>query len=303
MNVRVLSVLIILALLCACTQFRFGRTPEASIHTGTRGLVLQIEPTTPPAKVFAKDPFAVIGTITNEGTADVESGVLTVGIDDAFVSMETPRVIPIRVAGRSALQPQGEVQTVRLDLSAKELGSVTETVTSTILLTMCYAYKTSASSTICIDTDLEKKTANKPCTMQAVGSAGGQGAPIAVTRIETTLSPSADRSRVIPLFTITLDNVGGGQVFGAENTVDVCTGKPAQNANNAVVRAYLVDKELTCGEGTAVATFDRKNNVVRCTLPAGIDKSRGAFSTLVRVEADYGYSTSTSKNVQIVRGS
>ena len=188
-------------------------------------------------------------------------------------------------------------------MSAKALPAVTETTTSTILLTMCYVYQTQASATICLDTDLEHKETNKACTLGPVNLGGGQGAPIAVTRVEETMTTSADRTKLIPMFSITIDNVGGGQVVSPDKIAEACRGRAVESTNKATVHAYLVDQELTCAkEGTAQVSFEPGRNVVRCSLPSGIDKTRGSFNSLLRVQVDYGYSTTLTRQAQIVRG-
>jgi hypothetical protein len=297
---RVLVVLLLL--LAGCGMFG-TKTPEESIHVGTQGLVLTLDTATPPQKIFMGDPFSLVGTIANKGAADVDNGVLSVGIEDDFVAMDGPRVKQVRLTGRSALNPMGQTQTLRLDMTSKALPAMTETVTTNILLSLCYPYKTVASVPVCLDTDLENKVKNKPCTMGSVSLGGGQGGPVGVSRVDQAMRASEDTTKAVPMFTITVDNLGDGQVLAPESVADACTGKPVQGMNHANVHVFLVDQELSCSkQGTATVSFQPGQNVVRCSLPDGITKTAGAYNSVLRVEVDYGYSSTVSRQVQIVRG-
>lgn len=287
--------LLLLLALTACTFG--GNQPEINVHTGSEGLVITLEPT--PAKVTSGDPFAIIGVITNKGAADVDNGVLSIGVEDDYIAMEGARTRPLRLFGRSALSPLGETSTLRLDMTAKQLPRITETVTSTILLTMCYSYTTFASATACVDPDLEHLQKNKPCTTGSVSMGGGQGAPVGVSNVQATMLPHTDKTRITPQFTITIDNIGKGDIVPRDKLVEACTGKAVGAIETVGLKAYLADKELTC-TGDGEAKLGRNRNI-RCHLPEGIEKAGGAYSTILRIELSYGYAQSTTKQVQIVR--
>jgi hypothetical protein len=296
------AALTLLTLLAGCGLLGTGggRTPEENVHVGVKGLVMTLEPVQ--TKIFPNDPFTIIGTIANAGATDVDNGILTIGLEDDFVTMEGPRTQPLRLVGRSALQPEGETGTLHLNLQARQLPSVTETVTSTVLLTMCYPYKTVGSATVCLDTDIEKRIKNKPCTMGKVSLGNGQGAPVSISSIDVSMTSHTDRNKLIPTFTLTFDNPGGGQIVAPDKVSEACSGRAVENINHGEVKAYLVDKELSCAkEGKAQVSFEKGRNVVRCTLPEGIDKTLAPFNSVLRVEVDYGYSSTISRSVQIAR--
>ena len=84
---RLAPLLLVLMLLSACGSFG-GKTPEANVHSGTKGVVMTIASGSPPPKVFMGDPFSIIGTISDDGATDVDNGVLSIGIEDDFVSLD-----------------------------------------------------------------------------------------------------------------------------------------------------------------------------------------------------------------------
>jgi len=300
---RVLSpfLVILVLLLTSCSGLGGRGSSLESIHIGTRGVTLTFENV--PQKTFAGDAFSLSGYLTNEGTMDVDNGIITLGIEDDLVTMEGPRQLPLRLFGRSALQPVGESVPLRLTLETRQLPAMAQEARTNILITMCYPYQTQASATLCIDPAPERKDIKKPCTMKNVGMGGGQGAPIGISSIAVTMLDHQDKSRVVPLVAITLDNLADGQTIEPERIGDACAGRASGSLNKVAVRAYLADQQLTCGrEGEdAIASLQKKQNTVRCKLPEGIDINRGAYSSVLRVEADYGYIQSESRTITIVR--
>lgn len=266
-------------LFTGCSGFG-GGTPEEKIHAGTKGLTIALD-TGNPTQAFAGDSFTVYATVSNDGAADVDNAALTITPDNKFITLNEPGTRTLNLYGRSATTPVGEQAPLRITAHALTLGPSQETAAAEIRFDLCYAYSTDASAQVCIDPDPQSK-AKKPCTMGTMSLGGGQGAPIAVTRVEPSVL--REGGKTIPVFAITLDNLGDGQA-SLPSTSSCGSG----TYNKANVKAWLADVPLTCGEGeSAEVFFDKTRNTVRCKLAKGIDGT-AAYATVLRVEATYDY--------------
>ncbi len=272
------ALLFLLAIITSCSG-GLGKTPEANIHAGTKGITLALD-TGNLAQVFSGETFTIYATATNDGAYDVDNAILTITPDNKFIALNEPGTRTLRLYGRAPDTPVGEQVPLRILAHALTLGPSQETAQAEIRFDMCYAYKTDASAQVCIDPDPQSKL-KKPCTMGALSLGGGQGAPIAVTRVEPSVL--REGGKTIPVFTITLDNLGNGQASLPSTTC----GSGAYN--KATVKAWLADVPLTCGDGeSADVLFDKTRNTVRCKLANGIT-STAAYATVLRVEASYDF--------------
>jgi hypothetical protein len=282
-------------LLVACTS----TGPAVDVHKGTQGLVLEFDKTK--NAVPASQPFVISGTVTNEGAShvgygNIGSGIMSIGIEKQYLLATGERrdmTKDIALSGRNPDQLMGERKPFSVNLESLPLPGLTETVTTNVMFTLCYPYKTEASATICIDT-AEQREERKPCTMRSIGMSGGQGAPVAVTLIEPSILPAGNQKKAA--FDITVNNVGNGNVIGKDNIYDACRGNP-QNIDEVVLRAYLADQLLQCGKNSAETTVQLKpgKNKAHCTLSS----VSGTYTTVIRVELDYGYMTSNNQQVEI----
>ena len=118
--------------------------------------------------------------------------------------------------------------------------------------------------------------------------------------------PDADNdpNKIIPHFIIYLENKGNGEVVAEDKIEDVCSRKPLgfRDFNKVTIKAFLSDKELNCNSGEAEKAESRlreKKDIVRCTLEEGIASNRDAFASPLKVELDYGYTFTISKDITI----
>ncbi|MFB6198458.1 MAG: hypothetical protein ABEI52_09365, partial [Halobacteriaceae archaeon] len=74
------------------------------------------------------------------------------------------------------------------------------------LITNCYLYTTHAAPVVCIDPAPNSQT-TKSCTPSTYDGSDGQGAPVAVTKVE----PESSRRRAI--WHIDIKNIGNGEVW------------------------------------------------------------------------------------------
>jgi hypothetical protein len=265
---------------CASISLWGGGTPEDKIHAGTKGLVIALDKTNP-TTAYSGDVITLYGTLTNDGTADVDNAQLVISADNKFLQLAESGTRTAQLLGRAADTPVGEQMPLRIGVKALTLGPSQENANGEVRFDICYPYKTDASAQVCIDPDIQSKT-TKPCTMGTLTLGGGQGAPVAVTRVETVIV--REQNKPIPIFSITLSNAGDGQA-----SMPGATTCGSGSYNRASVRAWLADQPLTCEDGeSAEVIFDKTRSTVRCKLAKGIDGT-AAFSSVLRVEASYDY--------------
>lgn len=206
-------VLLCLLLVAACAQQPTDQEnqPEDFRH-GTEGLSMRFGTNLPPARLFDTEPFHALLEIENRGTYNLGKPgdkIYLSGFDPTIIQgIDTTGIsIPV-LEGRGAFLPQGGFDTVNFRGRLRSLyDKRIDKYDATLLATACYGYETVASASVCIDPNPFAPTRQqKICTPAAVAT-GSQGAPIAVTSVDVDAAPSRTR------FTITVQNLGGGDVF------------------------------------------------------------------------------------------
>jgi len=225
-------------------------------------------------------------------------------VKDDIISKE------IKIDGKSIFNPNGDEEIITLNVQAKQIGAQSEKQPSTILATACYPYKTILGTSICIDTDIYGiRREEKACSITDLNFAGGQGAPVVITKIETRMLPDVDQNKIKPHFLIFIENKGNGEVVNLGNVEQACTSETLDYTafNRILIKASLSDKPLDCRidkdvpgpPEPALIRLRDKENMVRCTLQEGIDISRDAYTSPLKIELEYGYTFTISKNIII----
>jgi len=225
----------------------------------------------------------------------------------------------IKIDGKSVFNPNGDEYFITVDGKTKVLGAQSEKQSSTILATACYPYKTIFGTSVCIDTDIYGiSRGQKACSITDLKFGKGQGAPVAITKVETRMLPQDD-NKIKPLFLIHIENKGNGEVIKLSETQKACTEESLdyKDFNTIIVDASLSGKPLDCriekdGEpSSAEIRLREKKGIIRCTLEEVdldgdgvndielIDTGRDAYVAPLRIELDYGYTFTISKDIII----
>ena len=292
---------------CKSTSSNKSITDE-DVRKGFDGLSIAFVKNAPPDKVFEQSVFPIGIELKNKGASDIIKGFLVMGFEKEYVdSVVGEAKETFEIKGKSIFNLNGDEEFMSLNAQAKKAGSQSETHPSTILATACYPYKTILGTSVCIDTDIfGKQLRKKSCQAKDLQFDKGQGAPIAITKVEVRMLPDADNdpNKIIPHFIIYLENKGNGEVVAEDKIEDVCSRKPLgfRDFNKVTIKAFLSDKELNCNSGEAEKAESRlreKKDIVRCTLEEGIASNRDAFASPLKVELDYGYTFTISKDITI----
>jgi len=308
-----LVIITVIVLFSGCAR-QTSKGIDINIHTGTRGLEMEFLKNAPPTQVPEGSTFIVGVVLKNRGASDIHRGVLALGIEDDYVQVDSwrgniikssynDRLVWFDLEGKTRFNPMGEQLPVQVQLISDYLDKQTETYTTTILLTACYQYKTLFNDEVCIDTDIYDTTKEeKVCTVKDKVY-GSQGAPVAITKVETRIVPHSDYEDVlIPEFVITIHNRGIGDVIRPSVYEAACTSSSLSHDDLNVVRveATLSGRRLKCSP-SELKLKENGQNKVRCTLTTGIDKEMTSYLAPLVVELDYGYMFTISRDVEIRR--
>jgi hypothetical protein len=308
---------------------RGGKRPitDVDIRKGIDGLDMEFASNAPPVSVFEESPFPIAVELRNKGAFDIKAteimyndeddnevtdtidGVIVFGFERAYADVKTAgeERQEFEIDGKSIINPDGDVDFKTVDAQTKKIGAQSETHSSTILATACYPYNTTFGSSVCVDPDIYgMRKEKKACDIKELNFGDGQGAPVAVTKIETRMLPEEDGSVVNPHFLIFIENMGNGEVIDLSKVEKACTNEPLDytDFNSIRIKAELSGELLNCsvddeGPGIATIRLRDKEDMVRCTLEEGIDLSRDAYMTPLRIELEYGYTFTISKSIII----
>jgi len=296
-----------------------GNVEEFNPYQGNKGVTQQFLENSPPKEIdFTMSeqvdtiPFTVSLLLENEGAHDVQNGVVVLGFEEDYVVVnDVDYFKSFTLLGKSKISKYGEENIIKFSMLAKNLEPQSQSHTVTIISTLCYDYKTAYTATACIDLEryINPKTRETPiCTMRTMSS-GGQGAPIAVTKVETELRASQEEDIIIPDFKIYIANRGNGQAIAKDSVNKACSSETLEkeDLNTVYVNAWLGETQLNCrpkndriqGNEGYVKFGNRDEDYVKCTLEEGNDVSKKTYQSPLRITLDYGYTHSISKDILI----
>ena len=310
-----------------------GTVTTSSLYTGTSGLELSFVKSAPPSRVFEDTPFNAIVDIKNKGAYDIglnegeetnDKGIFVMTPETGYVSLTqieksggvVETVDPdvnkagFVVRGRSLSDPIGDELLVYSNLNAKKLDSLSSIHASSVFATVCYPYQTKISASVCIDEDIyDLDSGKKACESKNLAFSGGQGAPVAVTKIEVQMIPEGDKMK--PEFLIYVENKGKGEVVKRDGYAEACKsgiggrddklGKYFNVINVISEESKLSDKLLVCGpeDQKNVVVLSGKNGIIRCSPESWGSENEGAYVAPLNLVLEYGYTTTISKEFNI----
>lgn len=283
---------------------------DADVRKGLDGIAAEFIKNAPPEKVFEDSIFPIGINLENKGAFDIESGFLSIGLEKAYMDFlnENDELKNFKIKGKSIFNLNGDEEFITFNAQAKKVGAQSETHPSIIFATVCYPYKTILGTSVCVDTDIfGTGLRDKACEVMDLEFNGGQGAPVAITKIETRMFPDPSNDRIKPHFIIHVENKGNGEVIIPDQNkiMDACTSTSLNfnDFNRITIKAFLSNKELNCNIGDDIDNPELrlrdKIDIARCTLDEGIERNTDAFTSPLRIELDYGYTFTISKDITI----
>ena len=301
-------------------------TTSSSLYKGIQGLEVSFVKNAPPSSVFANAPFKVIVNIKNKGAYDIlttstgdfdpaQKGIFVLIPEGGYVDFKemdkSEGVLPgdtsafFEVRGKSLSNDVGDEVRIHSTLTARDLSSLSAVHASSIFATVCYPYQTKVSTSVCIDSDIyDLGPVKKACDGKDLSFSGGQGAPVAVTKVEVRMSPEGES--VKPQFLIYVENKGDGEVVEKDGYVEACnSGIPSETNqlykyfNVVNIEAKLSGDKLDCrqGDNEGIVILDGKKGIIKCS--SGEIDTKNAYVAPLSIVLDYGYTRTISKSFNI----
>ncbi|MFH1400098.1 MAG: hypothetical protein ABIH41_01135, partial [Nanoarchaeota archaeon] len=197
--------------------------------------------------------------------------------------------------------PGGQVDYVNFEGKVKEWPRGLEQTEQIFQFTSCYIYTSYADPMICVD-PAPDSIGRKVCTPRTVTFPRGQGAPVAITKIEQ----ESAGSRVI--FTIYVENKGGGMVYHPL-ALDKCNpwekGRVTEADLNYVFLGdirLIGDQDLVrCHPESRIIKLQDGRGQITCEYPIQFHQ-KSAYQVPLVVALYYGYSDTVQKRVTFKRG-
>jgi len=324
---------ILLIFLTGCGQS--SPTP-INVYTGTEGLTINFLENNPPKETYEDSELVVMAEVWNKGAHDLNGSednyaVVNLNFDTLYFTGQNPQLYPLfapsqtqklTLQGKSQSWPTGEKNYMQMaNLKVNKITGTREMPTTTVEASVCYPYETILSQSICMDGDIYNLETTPVCRNKGAYTFSGQGAPIAITKLEvdmipaglaqgqtTSLGEETSSMKLKPSFKITFTNVGKGVVFTSNEyllTQELCSISnrlyEKDNINTLKIKVYLGNDELTCMTNSEVKLYSNEGSI-RCEVPQGkVYQINRNYESLLTIQADYYYRTSTSKTVQINR--
>ncbi len=292
-------------------------------YTGHSGLVVNFLEQAPPREVYEGSEFDVQLKVANKGAFSLQmqednyeyEAQLDLKYDTSKVKSITQNYQgmglyanpeTIQLYGKSYYFPQGEDAYLALGrFIAKDVPGNFEKNTVSFHASLCYPYKTYFSDHICIDTDPENiGRQDQICEAQDKTYSGGQGAPIAVTAVESVMVPRG--AYVQPQFVISLRHMGEGSfadfILEADGQGRQGCGDVDYDDNNVIsFIAQLGDDDLICTPSPVYFGSDQEAQV-QCVLDEqSILATASNYETTLYIELSYLYSQKFTKQINIKR--
>jgi hypothetical protein len=328
-----ITLLILSCLLAACTgsPFTTQRNVVQDYNTGTDGLILDFVEQAPPVTISEGGEFDVQVEVTNAGSFDLTdeyaAQVRLRDPDSAKLESKTQSAsLPGSYVGNSAIQlegkniayPNGESRIFALErFSAKGITGNFQTNKVNLNVELCYPYQTSFSDNVCVDTNADGNDLRRQsCQAQDQTYSGGQGAPLAVTAIESIMAPSG--AYIEPQFVIHVAHEGEGRieffqeeqasflgVFQGSSAATACGAPQPDAINKFYLEARLGGQELECSiseddEGIYFLR-DGKARVTCRYADSEILASTASYSSILEVDLFYQYREDFSSETTVVR--
>lgn len=311
---KYMMILALLVFIVACTSQTDNNYKFEDVYKGVEGLRFSFLTNAPPREVYDESPLQIIVNLENKGAADIEKGILAISLEKDYYKPQDFANREINLYGRSVYIRYGdqkrEVYSIS-DVTIPETQS--ESHKTQIYATACYQYQTTLKADVCIDTDVYNlKERTRSCRVSDYYSSSGQGAPVAIIRIEETMLPEGE-DQIRPSYKIYVRNQGKGEVVLSDKVSEACGATLGEDALNKIkvkdvkLSTYSLG-DFECSpeeEGAAqpILTLRESEDFIICTLKKekAISTDASSFLTGLEIDLEYGYTETISKEVKIVR--
>lgn len=277
----VIIMLGILLISAGCASLRQGTAvKETDYHTGTDGLVMNLIKNLPPDNIWKGNDFVIGLELRNKGAHDIEDGIVRIsGFDPRYIMPAEDEQTIESLAGKGYGYPEGDYAVINFHAKNIDIPAGAAEYPAAFTIKAEYDYKTEASAVVCVNPNMFKLIKTKDvCEVKTASFSGGQGAPVAITQIEESITP-LDRDMRVE-FIIYIANKGDGKVLGNVNIDSV----------------KLSEKNIECNV-KEFKIIGKDENKVYC--PAVVEKGIGARNVPLSVALSYRYESELDKKIKV----
>jgi len=291
---------------------------DTEVYHGTDGLLLDFAKNMPPEDITDKVTFQIGVELRNKGTTNIEGGYLSLinFYPDQMVLLDESKVKSINLDGKSIYNSEGGYDLKTFTIENKGLPVNQRSEANFLFKTIaCYKYKTTASVNVCIKpVNFGVSTGTINCEVKNEDISGGQGAPVAITRVEESLLPSTDdktgKTTYTGIYKILIENVGKGHIVNPYYYGNECTQESYPKMGNYDViknenlQVSLSNNLLTCSPISSIKTSGGLSGLLSgntgffTVCNANLGELNDAYTTPMTISLEYGYvSEETQKTV------
>ncbi len=209
--IKLIIIIVLFMFLLGCGADSGGKKGIQNFKQGYGALEVRFLDNAPPKKIYQGSNFKMIAELDNQAAYDIKNGELKiVGVDQKFFLIMPPltRNFPL-LLGKSLINPSGEKIFIEFDVTAKkELFENAERFQNPYFLKLSFDSIFEFTDTICINPNLYE-IYDSGCKVQPKKSYSGQGAPMAITELESIIYPSSAGTEVE--FRLLIKNRGQGK--------------------------------------------------------------------------------------------
>lgn len=307
-KITIISLVIMLMVLSACSGTGGVQNggPLVQPTVGTQGLVMRVLPESSPSSTTSDAGVMINLEIRNRGADTIEQGaIITGGYERRLLPLADDRGgIFGPLEGKSIYNNEGGLDIIQFFASPQAVSAGMtqylpgESYTANIQFTAVYPYFTALTKQVCVDPNPYAQTiGEKACTPGVVQVGGGQGAPVAITKIDHLPSKGA-----VDLI-IHVQNAGGGDVFapgvfGAQ-VFDFNT-KRLYGNKIAYGNVMLGSRPGVCGPAQFISLTNGQG-FIKCRFM--LENDIQAFQTPLVMDLQYTYVDSYTYPIKITRSS
>lgn len=274
------------------------------VQTGSQGVDIEILQNAPPPLIYDQNELVALVEVHNRGNHDLaaqECFVQVTGFDPNIIKggMQTAQSCASNVGGllegKNVYNTQGGINQLEFRSQNVVLPSGVFEYSPTLNFVTCYYYHTIANPAVCVDPVFYQVThEQKSCIPVDVGMAGGQGAPVGVSRVGVDMVGNK------AIFEIDVVNFGTGQVLSPYADIRNCGHSSLDYDDLDRVRytAQLSGGQLIdCKPRDGFVRLNNGNGKIVCSFNIA---GTSAFETPLMIDFDYGYVNSVQKPIKIV---
>lgn len=296
--------IVLLLVFTGCGKGPSTQNIKEDYHTGTQGIEISFIANAPPSRVYEGDNLDLSVELKNKGAypagKNLQGKLEVSGFDPASIrgSWDGGNTMPTGLEGKSQYNPEGgyAVMTYK-DRSGVHVPFDADYYEPNILVHSCYKYETVADVMVCIDPNpYDVVQEKKVCNIHDVSISSGQGAPIAITKVEEEVG--SDKV----YFRIYVSNSGGGSVMLPSAYSDCPFNVDLEDLDKVSAKIKLpYDASPDCNpKGTASDPIRLTNGQGYIFCKFSKPAATSAYTTSLNINLDYVYSSSISKQVKIV---